>query len=98
GEDVVAAAQTEIRDDRRDEPFGHVVDGGELLPAPAGLAVDPDPDLDLVVAEGERRGAGGGDDAGRQREAHRAALAVDLDGGRGHVGQAGARLRGRAGD
>src|SRR6185369_2482047 len=54
GEDVVAAAQTEIRDDRREEPLGHVVDRGELLPAPAGLAVDPDPDLDLVVAEGER--------------------------------------------
>ena len=45
------------------EPLGHVVDGRELLAAPARLAVDADADLDLVVTELERRGAGGGDDA-----------------------------------
>ena len=52
---LLAAGQAEVRDDRRHEPLGHVVDRRELLTAPARLAVDPDPDLDLVVAEVERR-------------------------------------------
>ena len=62
GEDLVAAGQVQVGDDRRDEPLGHLVDRREPLPSAPRLAMDADPDFDLVVAELEGRSAGGRDD------------------------------------
>src|SRR5207237_2703227 len=75
----VAASETQVGDDRRDEPFRHVVDRRELLASPARLTVDADPDFDLVIAEFERWRTRGRHDTARQGESHRPGRRIDAD-------------------
>ena len=91
-------ANGQVLDDRRGQPLDDLRGRAERLPVAARLAVDADADLHLVVAELEARLARARRDAGRQRHAHAAALAVDPPAELGDLGQRLALLGGRAAD